>query len=249
MKNRSVKYATHVKPKIGRMTYILGARCTDGVVLVGDRKITFREYSDIDYKPKLYSYYYPIVVGSSGSAFLFDEFRKDALILAQKYKDAVDINDYMAAIRDKVRDYHRLYKSSLNPWDFEVLFAAQTMDRGAILKHIYNPDALIEDITSYRMIGSDNGRIVSSTLLKALWPYKMNMRKAAELGYFIIKYIEHYHLDNSIGVGKEKPQIWFIHNTNEVIELKDERVLNELENTTKARIDKFERNIRDVFEI
>jgi 20S proteasome alpha/beta subunit len=249
MKSHSIKYTVKSKPKVARMTYILGVKCTDGVVLVGDRKVTYRENADVEFKPKLYSYYYPIVVGSSGSTFLFDKFREDALIIAQKYEDAISINDYMNDIRDKVRDYYKLYKNTLYPWDFDILFAAQTRDRGAILKHIYGGDALIEDVTRYRVIGSENGRILNSTLLEPLWPYKMTMRKAAEFGYFIIKYIERYYLDNFIGVGNKKPQIWFIHNTDKVDELQDESALNELENTTKTRIDNFESNLRGLFGI
>lgn len=76
---------------------------------------------DIDFRQKLYSYYYLIVVGSSGSAFLFDRFKEDGLFLAQKHQGRISIYDYMSDVRDK--EYYRLHKSTLIPWDFDILFA------------------------------------------------------------------------------------------------------------------------------
>jgi hypothetical protein len=40
---RHIKYTTGGLIATGRMTYIFGARCIDGVVLVADRKITYNE--------------------------------------------------------------------------------------------------------------------------------------------------------------------------------------------------------------
>jgi hypothetical protein len=36
------------------------------------------------------------------------------------------------------------------------------------------------------------------------------MTKVAELGWFLIKYIEDYQLHSSVGIGSNYPQIWFI---------------------------------------
>jgi hypothetical protein len=36
------------------------------------------------------------------------------------------------------------------------------------------------------------------------------MERAAEIGWFIIKYIEDHKIHSSVGVGKEMPQIWFV---------------------------------------
>ena len=36
------------------------------------------------------------------------------------------------------------------------------------------------------------------------------MREVAEVGYFIIKYIEKFKLDESVGVGKFYLLIWYI---------------------------------------
>jgi hypothetical protein len=52
------------------MTCIIGAKCIDSVVLIGDKKITDEKTNQVEYKEKLFifkkdRFYYPIVVGSS----------------------------------------------------------------------------------------------------------------------------------------------------------------------------------------
>jgi hypothetical protein len=178
---------------------------------------------------------------------LFDKFREDALLLAQKYQGTISIYDYMSDIREKIREYHKLYKSTLIPWDFDILLAAQTSDKGAILKHIYGGDAIIDDVIKYKVIGSDSGRIRNSTLLEPLWNSNVNMEKTVEFGYFMIRYIEKYHLDNSIGTGREKPQIWYIPDEGQLYELADSSVLNTLENTIREMLEKNELQFKSLF--
>jgi hypothetical protein len=36
------------------------------------------------------------------------------------------------------------------------------------------------------------------------------MKQVAELGYFVIKYIEDFQLDLSVGIGHKRPQIWYL---------------------------------------
>jgi 20S proteasome alpha/beta subunit len=64
------------------MTYILGSKCSDGVVLAADRKVTYPD-GHIEYSKKLFQYYYPIVVGAAGSNPMINNFLDDALRAAQ----------------------------------------------------------------------------------------------------------------------------------------------------------------------
>jgi hypothetical protein len=48
--------------------------------------------------------------------------------------------------------------------------------------------------------------------LKGLYQTDLTMNRFAKLGFFIIKYIEEQGIDNNVGVGKDKPQIYFIPN-------------------------------------
>ena len=58
-----------------RMTFILGSRCKDGVVLVADRKITIDGGGDYDECDKLFGDIRHIVYGSSGVTTMFELFR------------------------------------------------------------------------------------------------------------------------------------------------------------------------------
>jgi 20S proteasome alpha/beta subunit len=51
------------------MTFILGAKCADGVVLIADRKITllFKDGLNFDYRKILFAEIRHVVFGSSGS--------------------------------------------------------------------------------------------------------------------------------------------------------------------------------------
>jgi 20S proteasome alpha/beta subunit len=45
-----------------RMTTIIGGKCTDGVVLIADRKVIHHDDRDT-YRDKIFSPYYPIAIG------------------------------------------------------------------------------------------------------------------------------------------------------------------------------------------
>ncbi len=72
-----------------------------------------------------------------------------------------------------------------------------------------------------------------------------DLRQVAELGYFIIKVIERYQLDETVGLDKlnehfeNKPQIWFIPD-NESDYPASKNILLELEEKINERIKKLE---------
>src|SRR5262249_4852446 len=113
---------------------ILGVNCPDGVVLVGDRKVIYRENTEVSWQQKLFGFppenYYPIVIGSAGSVFLGQRFRDDAFDIAQKYQGNIVLSTYMDEISDKIRQYYTLYRSTVNPWDFRILLAWNGGSRG-----------------------------------------------------------------------------------------------------------------------
>jgi hypothetical protein len=38
----------------------------------------------------------------------------------------------------------------------------------------------------------------------------MSMERVAEIGYFVIKYIEELKLDHTVGLADKRPQVWYI---------------------------------------
>ena len=57
------------------MTYILGSRCSDGVVLIADRKFTIDYDSGYLYDEKLFGEIRNIIIGFSGDIGTFELFR------------------------------------------------------------------------------------------------------------------------------------------------------------------------------
>jgi hypothetical protein len=68
----------------------------------------------------------------------------------------------------------------------------------------------------------------------------MTMDKFAKLGFFIIKYIEEQGIDNQVGVGKDRPQVYFIPNEGQLVEA-DNNFLNECEHSKNTIEENFKK--------
>lgn len=190
------------------MTYILGSVCSDGVVLVSDRKITLDSGAAHEYENKLFSDIQWMVVGSSGTFGLFEKFRDklSAYLVTPAYKR--DIIALTTQIENITRELNTSYREVLGGQVFDVLLGIKPT-AGAILRYIH-PRGFAEGVRRYKVIG--HGEPYGSFFLKRWWRENMKMLDVAELGFFIIKYIEEFELDNTVDIGNGRPQVWFIPN-------------------------------------
>lgn len=224
------------------MTCIIGGKCKDGVAIIADKKIVDPETRLVEFKDKLFifrkdNFYYPIVIGSSGTVPLYDKFKKEAIAELEKIKPNLisftsnsftttsfnvsgmiypyaSMNDNAKEVildpyLEKLEKIIKKYKGDYSNDHFDVLFGAQVQQKGAILVYIAK-DGLSEDIDKHKVIGSSE--IPANVFLKAINPNDMSMDEFAKWGYFIIRHIEDYGIDNMVGVGKYTPQIYFIPN-------------------------------------
>ena len=58
------------------LTHILGARCTGGIVLIGDRRV-IRGSGGYEYEDKIFADVRNVVIGASGIVGLFNKFRRE----------------------------------------------------------------------------------------------------------------------------------------------------------------------------
>jgi 20S proteasome alpha/beta subunit len=65
-------------------------------------------------------------------------------------------------------------------------------------------------VEKYRAIGA--GAKYARMCLEKIWSNNKTMELVAELGYFIIKCIEKFRLEESVGLVDENPQVWYIPN-------------------------------------
>jgi hypothetical protein len=265
-----VKYKGRLK-KYPKMTCIIGGKCKDGVILIADRKITDGETDQVEYKEKLFifqkdSFYYPIVIGSSGTIGLYDKFKREAIEHLEKinpppfdpkgfsphgFDTSVSgtvypyssMNNsgrqvYLYPYLERLEDIIRRHKSRHSGQGFDVLFAAQVKYSGARLSYIAE-DGLSEDVDRHKVIGS--GEIAANVFLKCVDPNTMTMDQFGRLGFFIIKYIEEQGINNNVGVGKYQPQIYFVPNEGHLRQAND--IYLEECKQTKETIEEGLRNI------
>jgi len=201
-------YMINSKNGLKPMTYILGAHCLDGVVLVADRKVTLDSGADQTFEDKLFYVANSIVVGSSGVSGLFEKFRERLgmqINLPNWEKTILNLTSHIETI---TRELNEQYREVLHGEAFDVLLGVKTTG-GAVLEYVY-PIGFAEGVRKYKAIG--HGEPYGSFFLKKWWKPTMTMKDAIELGFFIIKYIQEFQLDNTVGVGDGYPQAWVMPN-------------------------------------
>jgi 20S proteasome alpha/beta subunit len=188
------------------MTYILGYVCYDGIVLVSDRKLILEGGATCEYEDKLFNDISWMVVGSSGTAGLFEKFRERLTTYLWSPGRENTVSALTNQIELITRDLNTSYQNVLGGRFFDVLLGIKT-SLGAELSYIH-PIGFAEKVRKYKAIG--HGEPYGSFFLKRWWNPFASMLRAAELGFFIIKYIQEFELDNTVGIGAVWPQIFLI---------------------------------------
>lgn len=108
-----------------------------------------------------------------------------------------------------MKEIIKKYKDESRKYPFDALVSIQTKDNGASLQYI-DDDGVSMDVDSYIVIGSNTSRIISSTFLKPIWHKDITMERFLRDVFFIIKFIDRFQLDDSVGLGENFPQIFLI---------------------------------------
>ena len=174
------------------------------MVLVADRKFTIDRGPNFVYEDKIISELQGTIIAFSGDRGIFELFRsrlratvtEDPNMSQDKF--IIVISEIMENLSKKY-PYRKHY--------FDALVATGGVDRRSILRYFHN-DGRFETITTVKAVGSGNAH--GSVFLEKLWLSTMNMEKVAELGTFIIKCIERFELDTTVGFGDTRPQFWFV---------------------------------------
>ena len=186
------------------LTYILGARCKDGIVLVGDRRVS-RGYGSYEYEDKIFSDVPSVVIGASGVVSLFDKFRDEISSIALSNRN-IPREDFVREAEKIVYKLNTEYAERTFSRRIDLLVAYGVLRTGRLL--YITPRGVGEVVRRYQVIGS--GEPYGAYLLRRLWRNDLTMKQVAVLGSLIIRHIEENELDEAVGLGKEgKPQIWF----------------------------------------
>jgi 20S proteasome alpha/beta subunit len=91
------------------MTFVMGCRCSDGIILVADRKITSinaLKSISFDYKQKMFGVLGGVVFGSSGSTDTFELFR-DHIVDQVRSRDDIKFENIMVKLAEIVLDMNK----------------------------------------------------------------------------------------------------------------------------------------------
>lgn len=201
------------------MTYIVGARCSDGVVLVGDTKVTVEQGANYAYSKKIAIPLGNVVMGSAGIGGLYKDFQNriisTILELEKKKEDPADLvisreEEFSVLINKIIRQMHQDYDEDrhliLN--NLMIICATRIGSEKAELT-TFNPYGFPEPVNTIRAIG--HGEPYGELFLKKMWGPSMNMEQTAKLCLFIIKFIQDMKLDNSVGFDEEYlPQVFYV---------------------------------------
>lgn len=192
------------------MTFILGARCQDGIALVADTKFTVEAGSGNEFDWKIAGELHGVLTGFSGAREPFEEFRirlREYRLQLEKKEETVTADRVKMMIREIMKSLDSQYGKE---YAFDLIVGISESPLSTL--HYFYQDGRIEPIKEYKAIGS--GGLYSSILLKQLWNDDMKMSDAADLGFFLIKYLERSKVDLTISLDSEppldRPQIVFI---------------------------------------
>ncbi|MDQ6862785.1 MAG: hypothetical protein M3044_03060 [Thermoproteota archaeon] len=77
---------------------------------------------------------------------------------------------------------------------------AHFADKKSVLKHSYIHGGYVP-VDTYKAIGSEH----FGKFYLRYWGPEMTMKEVGEMGYFIIKYIQNFNLDDTVGVDDDHP--------------------------------------------
>ncbi len=212
-------------------TYILGARCKDGVVIVGDRKILggSEPYKE---KIKQLPIYKSIIFAAAGWTQVFEEFLQE---LPRRVTKSIDLNieekkkhatfhyeygnfNFRADCIELLKEIKQRYSEVAGPKPgqtpfidvLQVLFVQKEFREDETpFSQLYYADLL--NCTPFAQDGQCviGQGYVGTTFLKK-WDSTFSMRDTARFGAFIIKYAEKEKLSfgDGVGVGDFQPQVW-----------------------------------------
>jgi hypothetical protein len=238
------------------VTCVIGGSCSDGVVIVGDSKITF-ERQPPTYGSKMNLDFYPIVTAYAGSSILYNEFRSKAFDACQARLPLTSGNSSAPAVSGAFCMYYSTTNNSIKfPQyetdiqsiitqinstqsaqvgnKFEVFIAAQLQDKSAKLVH-YMYNRIPDDIEKrYKSMGG--GEQYSYVFLHPLYKPEMSMKSFARLGYFIIKYLARFELSMDIG---GPPHFCCVPDIGQII-IDEQKWISEFESDTNKMLDNYE---------
>lgn len=210
------------------MTF-LAANCKDGIVLLADNK-------SIIIDPSQHRLPAQTILGASGKGKPAETIEK---LLNSILPGKTAEHDFPISVLAK--NLVRLNKQFDELQEFIELLVVHSNDKERRIQHI-DRAGNISNVT--QAVGIGDGSAYAFPFLMQYYSSKMSMREFAELGFFILQFIEDYYPGkNGRPKKKNKPTIAFLPFLKAANYLTEKEILA-LEHLTKGRLDKYKQDFR-----
>jgi 20S proteasome alpha/beta subunit len=229
------------------MTCIVGVVCQDGIVIVGDKKVKAGEMTYYENKIIPVEKYENLVVAAAGFLDVREKFVQDMRNLHLLEKKGIVKKDPSRGFVGLTEDVaHRIYeiygpRYKAEGLDYESeAFEALVCHKPKLARpFLYDVDAVgtSSKVSDYKVIGT--GAQYAYVFIKPTYSNKADMDDMAVIATFIIRLIDQYKIDDSIGADEEgKVQIWKFPNKSDPYEV-DGSELQKLLDDAENRLKKF----------
>jgi 20S proteasome alpha/beta subunit len=212
------------------MTLVLGARCGDGVVMVGDRKITDTMGTFLGYKAKLAGLFRNIMFGYAGAVHMYKVFERCVagdFIISRDLPDRYTSENILEKIASTM--VMLLEARSNQPFNLTVLIGRQFPNNGKSDLHVVDSLGKVCSILDWKAIGK--GDSLANPVVEYKWSRDMSMKEFANLSYCVIKYIEDRNLEQSVG---GEPWVRYQKDGEDLDKEPEEDEIKEFQESTKA---------------
>lgn len=229
------------------MTCVVGVICKDGIVVVGDKKVKAGQMTYYENKIISVEKYENLVVAAAGFLDIREKFIQDVRNLHILEKKGIVKRDPSRGFVGLTEDIaHRLYeiygpryKAEGFDYESEAFEALVCHKPKSACPFLYVVDSVgtSSKINDYKVIGT--GAQYAYLFIKPSYSRTAVMDDMAVISTFIIRLIDEYKIDDSIGADEQgKVQIWKFPNESEPYEV-DGSELKEILQDAENRLKEF----------
>ena len=232
-----------------RLTVIIGAKCSDGIVLVADRKFTTKFDESVRYDTKLFGDLSHVIMGYTGIENVFDIFRKCIVGDVIINRDSMDNNYTFTSLIPRMAQLVKEINQNLtqpNAYASFQLLVAKHAFENSVLYYI-NSDGETKRVQNYMSIGS--GQDVADDYCSHLKHNEIRMTEFTKHAYLAIERMN-YIPRLRVGIEKGKaPTIRYLEDISENDREPSQEEIEEcqiyVENNMKDFKDAFFKGIKD----
>ena len=166
---------------------IIGAKCSDGIVLVADRKFTTEFDESVRYDTKLFGDLSHVIMGYTGKENIFKIFRKcivgDVIINRDSMDNNYTFKDLISKMAQLVKEINQNLSQPNAYASFQISVAKHAF-KNSVLYYI-NSDGTTKRVQNYMSIGS--GQDVANEFCSHLIHKEITMKEFTKHAYLAIE--------------------------------------------------------------